>query len=55
MPMYDFTCMTCDKTTEMHMAFDATTCPICDKCGNFMIKAYTPPAIHFRGGGWGGK
>ena len=60
MPMYDFTCMTCDKTIEMHMAFNTTERPVCDKCGNFMTfnfmtKAYAPPAVHFKGGGWGGK
>jgi putative FmdB family regulatory protein len=55
MPNYDFTCITCDKTTEMHMTYDSLARPICSKCGNFMIKSYTPPAVHFKGGGWGGQ
>jgi putative FmdB family regulatory protein len=55
MPKYDFTCITCDKTIEMHMSFDAIERPICEKCGNFMVKAFTPPAVHFKGGGWGGQ
>jgi len=55
MPKYDFTCMTCDKTIEMHMSFDSTERPVCKKCGNFMVKAFTSPAVHFKGGGWGGQ
>jgi len=55
MPNYDFTCIPCDRTTELHMAYDAVDRPICEKCGEFMIKSFTPPAIHFKGGGWGGS
>jgi hypothetical protein len=29
--------------------------PACEKCGEFMIKVYTPPAVQFKGGGWGGQ
>lgn len=55
MPTYDFVCMNCDHTTEMHQAFDSTSRPSCSKCGELMIKSYTPPAVHFKGGGWGGQ
>jgi len=55
MPKYDFSCMHCDKTVEMHLTFDSTERPICETCGNFMIKVYTPPAVQFKGGGWGGQ
>jgi len=55
MPKYDFTCMKCDRTVEMHFAFDATQRPTCDSCGEFMIKSYTPPSVQFKGGGWGGQ
>jgi predicted nucleic acid-binding Zn ribbon protein len=36
-------------------AFDATQRPTCEGCGEFMIKSYTPPAVQFKGGGWGGQ
>ena len=55
MPNYDFVCTQCDRTVEIHMVHDATDSPICELCGNFMIKCFTPPAIHFKGGGWGGQ
>jgi putative FmdB family regulatory protein len=55
MPKYDFTCLPCDSTVEMHFVFDSTNRPACEKCGEFMIKVYTPPAVQFKGGGWGGQ
>jgi len=55
MPKYDFVCIHCDSTVEMHMAFDSTSAPECENCGNRMTKVYTPPAVHFKGGGWGGQ
>lgn len=55
MPTYDFKCNTCDSIVEMRWAYDATDRPKCEKCGNDMSKSYTPPAIQFKGGGWGGQ
>jgi putative FmdB family regulatory protein len=55
MPKHDFVCMSCDKTVEMHMTFDAVTPPECESCGNRMSKVWTPPSVHFKGGGWGGQ
>lgn len=55
MPKYDFACFTCEKTTEIHMTFDSVERPVCEKCGEFMVKSFTPPSIHFKGGGWGGQ
>jgi putative FmdB family regulatory protein len=55
MPKYDFVCMACDSSVEIHLTFDSTERPVCSKCGNFMNKSFTPPAIQFKGGGWGGS
>lgn len=55
MPAYDFVCMKCDRTVEMHFAFDSVQRPTCSECGEFMTKSYTPPAVQFKGGGWGGQ
>ena len=55
MPQYDFKCDVCeDSTVEMHLSLDLTERPNCDRCGNAMTKVFTPPAVHFKGGGWGG-
>jgi putative FmdB family regulatory protein len=55
MPKYDFICDPCGSTVEMHFAFDASSRPDCSKCGNAMSKVFTPPAVQFKGGGWGGQ
>ena len=55
MPRYDFTCVPCDSTVEMHLSVDSADRPACDRCGSFMTKVWTPPAVHFKGGGWGGQ
>ncbi len=56
MPKYDFKCMACEgSVVELHMTFDATDIPTCDRCGTEMTKQYTPPAVQFKGGGWGGS
>lgn len=55
MPTYDFVCINCDAAAEMHFAFDAIHRPKCEVCGMSMVKAYTPPSVQFKGGGWGGQ
>jgi len=39
----------------MVWAHDATDTPKCKTCDQPMIKVYTPPAVQFKGGGWGGQ
>jgi putative FmdB family regulatory protein len=56
MPRYDFKCDYCDgSVVELHLAFEATDKPVCDRCGYDMTKVMTPPSVHFKGGGWGGS
>jgi len=55
MPKYDFTCTYCDSTVEIHQVMTITDRPTCSLCGYFMVKVWTPPAVHFKGGGWGGQ
>ncbi len=52
MPKYDFVCTPCDSIIEMHVAFDSNEQPACDRCGNYMTKVYTVPAIKFNGSGF---
>ena len=56
MPKYDFKCDLCNgSVVELHLTFDSTERPVCDRCSNYMSKVFTPPAVQFKGGGWGGK
>ena len=55
MPKYDFVCVPCDRSVEMHLTFDSTSFPECENCGKRMTKVYTPPSVQFKGGGWGGQ
>lgn len=55
MPKYDFRCEPCDNPVEVHMTFDSLEKPLCQMCGLPMTKEFTPPSIHFKGGGWGGQ
>lgn len=54
MPVFDFKCINCDTVTEMRQ-LDDLPFPTCEKCGNTLAKVYTPPSVHFKGGGWGGQ
>jgi hypothetical protein len=39
---------------EIKITDNGTICHIID-WGNYMTKVYTPPAVQFKGGGWGGQ
>ncbi len=53
MPTFDFKCHLCDTVVEMIITDDPL--PKCKTCDTTLTKVYTPPAIHFKGGGWGGN
>jgi putative FmdB family regulatory protein len=53
MPRFDFKCHECNTVVELIIT--DTPFPKCETCGEAMVKVYTPPAIHFKGGGWGGN
>ena len=56
-PIYDYTCSACGHLTEVvHGIHDhgPTFCPECGAEGT-MTKAFTTPAIHFKGSGWAKK
>jgi putative FmdB family regulatory protein len=55
MPRYDFKCIECDSIVEIVMIDGDDPFPKCQKCNVTMSKVFTPPAIHFKGGGWGGS
>jgi putative FmdB family regulatory protein len=53
MPRFDFKCTKCNSVVELIVTAGET--PDCSTCNQPMTKQYTPPAIHFKGGGWGGN
>lgn len=55
MPTYEFKCLKCHLTLEQHFTIDDEPTMRCFECQEEMVKQFTPPAIHFKGDGWGGK
>ena len=55
MPTYEYQCQ-CGATTTIVRSITAEeNKPICAKCSKEMPRAYEPPPIQFKGGGWAGK
>ena len=55
MPNYNFVCRMCDREYELYVGYDQDEFPKCEDCSITLSKVFTPPAIHFKGGGWGGN
>ena len=53
MPTFDFRCKRCSTVFEFARPFGSKTSPSCPACGSKSTeKLLTPPAVHFKGGGW---
>ena len=57
MPIYDYTCSACGHLTEVVHGINDHGPRFCPECGaeGTMTKAFTTPAIHFKGSGWAKK
>jgi len=57
MPIYDYTCSACHRTTEFIHGINDHGPRFCPECGaeGTMTKAFVTPAIHFKGSGWAKK
>lgn len=55
MPTYDYRCAACGHEVEVVHGIHDSGPSTCAVCGGQMRKALSPPAIHFRGGGWAKK
>lgn len=55
MPKYDYRCDKCNVTKMRELPIAHHDLKIFCECGEQMNKVFTPPAIHFKGGGWGGN
>ena len=53
MPIYEYTCMDCDRNEDITRGFnDPEVVPSCISCGNKMIRSYSAPGIQFKGSGF---
>lgn len=52
MPIYEYVCQSCGKTTEVIRTFREKPLRICPHCAGRLKKAASAPAIHFKGSGW---
>jgi putative FmdB family regulatory protein len=53
MPIYEYTCITCDKSKEITRNFnDIEVIPPCPICGYKMARVYSPAGIQFKGSGF---
>ena len=55
MPIYVFKCLNCYIELEQHFAIGDEPLMRCSECKVEMFKQFTPPAVHFKGDGWGGQ
>lgn len=52
MPIYEYVCDSCKKKTEVIQAMNAPRLRVCPQCGGKLTKAFSAPAIQFKGSGF---
>lgn len=52
MPIYEYDCDSCGKRTEAIQRVGERQLKICPHCGGKLKKAFSAPAIQFKGSGW---
>ena len=52
MPLYEYVCQSCGKKTETIQKVGARPLRTCLDCGGSLKKAFSAPAIQFKGSGW---
>lgn len=52
MPLYDYQCRTCSKTTEVRHGFRETYDGTCPDCGGPLARVFNPAGIVFKGSGF---
>jgi len=51
-PLYDYRCKTCQKTTEVRHGFGETFQGVCPSCGGPMARVFNAAGIVFKGSGF---
>jgi len=52
MPIYEYVCGRCHKKTEVIQRMNEAPLKVCPHCGGKLTKAFSAPAIQFKGSGW---
>lgn len=52
MPIYEYVCGACGRKTEAIQRVGEKPLKICPHCGGKLKKAFSAPAVHFKGSGW---
>jgi putative FmdB family regulatory protein len=52
MPIYEYVCDNCARKTEVIQQIRERPLKICPHCGGKVKKAFSAPAIQFKGSGW---
>jgi putative FmdB family regulatory protein len=54
-PIYEYVCSNCGRRLEVMHSIHGHGPSACPECGGSMKKAFSPPAVHFKGTGWARK
>ena len=52
MPLYEYRCSSCGRTTEVLQSFSDDPLTVCEACGGELQKLLSSPAFQFKGSGW---
>lgn len=52
MPLYDYKCTACGRTTEVRHGFDHKHADPCPYCGGVLARVFNPAPIVFKGSGF---
>ena len=52
MPLYEYTCDSCEETIEVLQRFSDPPLETCTSCGGTLEKLISAPSIQFKGSGW---
>ena len=52
MPLYDYECDKCKTVREFYMDVNSVTIPVCETCGNYMIRLISKTNFKLLGDGW---
>ena len=55
MPIYEYVCSNCGHRMEVVHSIHGHGPGECPECGGPVKKAFSPPAVHFKGTGWARK
>jgi putative FmdB family regulatory protein len=52
MPLYEFTCVPCDRTLTITANYDEIQGLTCPNCGQILKRSYSFGAVRFKGSGF---